>query len=182
MEKLRVKEIKLLAVGSKGEAAEIAFPSSRCLWPCLVSEYAWRKNIFPWHLCPRLYPHTILVRSSEGGDDRKSKACLGFPAGSVVDNLSANAGDTGDVDLNSGLGISSERGNGNSCQYSCLDSSMDRGAKWAVVHGGHKMLNTTERLSMNASSIYNLEAELNALVSFFGSQHDSLLFSKVGRG
>ena len=26
-------------------------------------------------------------------------------------------------------------GNGNSFQYSCLESAMDRGARWALVHG-----------------------------------------------
>ena len=29
-------------------------------------------------------------------------------------------------------------GNGNLLQYSCLENSMDRGAWWATVHGGHK--------------------------------------------
>ena len=31
-------------------------------------------------------------------------------------------------------------------QYSCLENSMDRGAWWATVHGGHKELDMTERL------------------------------------
>ena len=34
-----------------------------------------------------------------------------------------------------GLERSPEEGNGNPLQYSCLDSSMDRGAWWATVHG-----------------------------------------------
>ena len=32
-------------------------------------------------------------------------------------------------------------------QYSCLRNSMDREAWWATVHGGHKELNTAERLT-----------------------------------
>ena len=56
----------------------------------------------------------------------------GFPGGSVVKNLPANAGDTG---LISGSGRSSGKRNGNLLLYSCLGNSMDRGAWWAMVHG-----------------------------------------------
>ena len=38
-------------------------------------------------------------------------------------------------------------GNGNPLQYPCLENLMDRGAWWAAVHGGHKDLDTTERLT-----------------------------------
>ena len=34
-----------------------------------------------------------------------------------------------------GLGRTPGEGNGNPFQYSCLESSMDRGAWWATVHG-----------------------------------------------
>ena len=50
---------------------------------------------------------------------------LGFPGGSVVKNLPADAGDPG---LIPGLGRSLKEGNGNPLQYSCLENSMDRGA------------------------------------------------------
>ena len=53
----------------------------------------------------------------------------------VVNNLPANAGDTGDEALNPGLGRSPGEGNGNALQYSCLGNSMDRGAWWGIVHG-----------------------------------------------
>ena len=46
----------------------------------------------------------------------------GFPGGSVIKNLPANAGDVG---LNPGSGISPRERNGNSLQYSCLDNSID---------------------------------------------------------
>ena len=46
-------------------------------------------------------------------------------SGSEVKNLPANAGDTG---LIPGSGKSSEVGNGNPPQYSCLENSMDKGA------------------------------------------------------
>ena len=41
----------------------------------------------------------------------------------------------GDLDLIPGLGRSPGEGNGNPLQYSCLESSMDRGARQATVHG-----------------------------------------------
>ena len=60
---------------------------------------------------------------------------MGFPGGSVVKNLPANAGDSGSIP-------GSERfpgeGNGNPLQYSFLENPMDRGAWRATVHGGHK--------------------------------------------
>ena len=55
-----------------------------------------------------------------------------FSDGSVVKNLSANAGD---MDLIPGLGRSPGEGNGNQLQYSCLAQPMDRGAWWAAIHG-----------------------------------------------
>ena len=47
----------------------------------------------------------------------------GFPGGSGVKNMPANAGDTGSI---SGLGRFPGEGNGNPLQYSCLENSMDR--------------------------------------------------------
>ena len=43
-----------------------------------------------------------------------------------------NSGDTG---LIPELGRFPEEGNGNACQYSCLDNPRDRGAWWAAVYG-----------------------------------------------
>ena len=52
----------------------------------------------------------------------------GFPGGSVVKNLPANAGDTGDMVSIPGSGRFPGGGNGNPLQYSCLENSMDRRA------------------------------------------------------
>ena len=60
---------------------------------------------------------------------------MGFLGGTVVKNLPANAGDTGDMGLIPGLGRSPLEGNSNPLQYSCLECPMDRGAWWAIVHG-----------------------------------------------
>ena len=51
---------------------------------------------------------------------------MGYPGGSVIQNLPANAGDLGSV---------SGSGNGNPLQYSCLGNPMERGAWQAEVHG-----------------------------------------------
>ena len=64
----------------------------------------------------------------------------GFPGGSVVKNLPANAED---VDSIPGSGRSPGEGNGNTIKYSCLGNPMDRGAWWATVHGVAKELDTT---------------------------------------
>jgi len=57
---------------------------------------------------------------------------VGFPGGSVVKNIPANAGDTSSIP---GSGRSLGEGNGNPLQYSCLGNSVDRGTWLATVHG-----------------------------------------------
>ena len=57
---------------------------------------------------------------------------MGFPSGSVVKNLPANAGNLGSIP---GSRRSHGEGNGNPLQYSFLRNSMDRGAWRATVHG-----------------------------------------------
>ena len=62
---------------------------------------------------------------------------LGFPGGAMVKNLPANAGDTGDMGLSPGLGVSPGVRNGNPLplQHAFLENPMDRGAWWATVQG-----------------------------------------------
>ena len=55
---------------------------------------------------------------------------MGFPSGTVVKNLPANAGDTGDMVLTPGSGRSPGEGNDNPLQFSCLENFTDRGAWW----------------------------------------------------
>ena len=54
------------------------------------------------------------------------KQIKGFPGGTVVKNLLANAGDTGDTSSFLALGTSLGVGNGNPFQYSCLEHPMGR--------------------------------------------------------
>ena len=56
----------------------------------------------------------------------------GFPSGSVVKNLPANAGDKYSVP---GLGRFPGEGNHNPLQYSCMENPMDIEAWWTIVHG-----------------------------------------------
>ena len=55
-----------------------------------------------------------------------------FPAGSDGKASTYNAGDLGSIP---GSGRSAGEGNSNPLQYSCLESPMDRGAWYAIVHG-----------------------------------------------
>ena len=57
----------------------------------------------------------------------------GFPCGK---GMVKNVGDLGSLP---GLGRSLGEGKGYLLQYSGLENSMDRGAWWATVHGGHKV-------------------------------------------
>ena len=59
---------------------------------------------------------------------------MDLPGVSVVKNLSADAGDAGDMSSISGSGKSPEKGNGNPFQYSCLENTMDRVAWRAIVY------------------------------------------------
>ena len=68
-----------------------------------------------------------------------------FPGGSDAKESACNVGDLG---LIPGLERSRKERNGNPLQYSCLENSMDKGAWWAVVHGGHRESNTTVQLSL----------------------------------
>ena len=62
----------------------------------------------------------------------RNKSDMGFPSGSAVKNLPANAEN---VDSIPGLGRSAGEGNGNALQYSCLENPMNRGAWCATAHG-----------------------------------------------
>ena len=70
---------------------------------------------------------------------------LGVPAGSVVKNSLAIAGDTDSIP---GSGRYSGVGNGNPLQYVCLGNPMGRGAWWVTVHG---VMKSQTRLSRHTS-------------------------------
>ena len=55
---------------------------------------------------------------------------MGFPGGSVIKNLPANAGKACSIP---GSGRSPGEGNGYPLQYTCLENSLDRGDWWVIV-------------------------------------------------
>ena len=59
---------------------------------------------------------------------------LWFPSESAGKESSCNAGDIEDTGSILGLGRSYGEGNGNLLQYSCLENSMDRRARQAIVY------------------------------------------------
>ena len=72
----------------------------------------------------------------------------------TVKNLPAYAGDFKDPGLIPGSGRPPGAGHGNPLQYSCLENPMDRGARWATVHGVAKSRTQLKRFSTH-TSIYS---------------------------
>ena len=58
-----------------------------------------------------------------------------FLGGTVVTNMPANVGNVRDAGSIPGSGRSPRVGNGNPLQYSCLEKSMNKGARQATVYG-----------------------------------------------
>ena len=61
-------------------------------------------------------------------------SCTGFPGGSMVKNLPANAADAGDKGLIPGSRRSPGAGHGNPVQYSCLENPHGQRSLVAIVH------------------------------------------------
>ena len=74
---------------------------------------------------------------------------LYFPCSSVFKESAYNVGDLGSIP---GSGRSPGEGNGNSVQYCCLESPMDRGAWWAAVYGVAQSRTRLKRLSSSSKS------------------------------
>ena len=82
-----------------------------------------------------------------------------FQVALVVKNPPVNAGDIRDMGSIPGLGKSLGGGHCNSLQYSCLESTMHRGAWKAVIHGAAKSwtsLSTRQLMSVSRSQLYHL--------------------------
>ena len=77
---------------------------------------------------------------------------MGFPGGSVANNLPVIVGDTG---LIPGPGRAPGEGNGNPLQSSCLENSMNRGAWRATVYGVPKSWTRLSQLNSINILIYN---------------------------
>ena len=91
--------------------------------------------------------------------------------GSVVKNLPANEGATGDVGLIPGSERSPGGGHGNLLQYSCLGNPMDRGAwgaTWTVALGSQSQT----RLSMHTATrrCKSMYCDRKSIGDFSGSE------------
>ena len=76
----------------------------------------------------------------------------GFPGGAAVENPPGNAGrDARDEGLIPGSVRSPAGGNGSPRPYSCLENSMDRGARRVTVPGVSKESDTTEHLRADSA-------------------------------
>ena len=109
-------------------------------------------------LLPRLWPR-LWTHKSCGHYRRNTKSLvfdlyphplLGFPGGSVVKNLPANAGDAGDTCSLPGSGRFPKEGNGNPLQCSYLGNPVGRGAWRATAHWRAHSQTWLERRSMRA--------------------------------
>ena len=91
----------------------------------------------------------------------------GFPGGSAIKNLPANAGDPGFI---SGWRRSLGGAHGNPLQHTCLGNSMHRGAWCVTFHGITKGWTQLKRLSTHTCTLSN-ECKNNVfyLTTFFSS-------------
>ena len=82
-----------------------------------------------YHSNPILCPTTA---AEEAKVDQIYEDLWGFPSGSDGKESVCNAGDSGSI---RGSGTLPGEGNGYPLQYSCLEDSMEKGARWAIIHG-----------------------------------------------
>ena len=102
--------------------------------------------------------HSLLQGTSltQGSNSSLLHCKQGFPVGSDSKESACNAEGLG---LKLGSGRSSGEGNGYSLQYSSLENSMNKGAWWAPVYGGHKESDMTKQLT-NVSNLMEISRSL----------------------
>ena len=98
----------------------------------------WEIGLLPFLIISEMAPRS-LRKTFLCCETSKRLVCLHLTEASqvtlVVKNPPANAGDTRDEGSIPGLGRSLGVGNGNPLQYSCLETSMNRGTWWTTDHG-----------------------------------------------
>ena len=85
----------------------------------------------------------------------------------LVKNWPANTGDKRDDSSIPGSGRSPGGEHDNPLQYSCLENPMDRGSRWAVVHGIAKSWTWMKQLSMHAHTLLSIASMSFVLLSAY---------------
>ena len=83
---------------------------------------------------------------SRGSSQNRDQTCVSYIVGGLFTTEPESTCQAGQLVWIPGFGRSTEEGNGNPLQYSCLVNPMDRGAWWVIVHRIAKESGTTERL------------------------------------
>ena len=116
-------------------------PGVECMSPALQADFyhcaTWEEQFYPCSPFKENVWDTQSLTLPLIFDNTQSPK-LGFPGGSAVKNLPANAGDTGDMVWIPGSGRSPGGGHGNPLQYSGLENRVDRRAWLATVNGIEK--------------------------------------------
>ena len=101
---------------------------------------------------------------------------MGFASGSDGKESACSAGGPGSIP---GSGRSPGEGNGNPLQYSYLENTMDRGAWWATVHGGHKTQLLILKLAIQYHSPGPSSACIDSAVGEYKEWREDGIYMKV---
>ena len=82
-------------------------------------------HVNEWNYCGQHYKFALII-------EEYYSSILDFPGGSDGKASVYNEGDMGSIPES---GRFPGEGNGNPLQYSCMENSMDGGARWAIIHG-----------------------------------------------
>ena len=136
---INITEFKLLRCQLACKIPEIARTVYCGSWYEPVPEIHWYNWIFVTGKFNQIIPLVKTLMTLQG-----------FPGGTVVKNLPANARVARDTDSISQLGRSSREGNGSLFQYYCLGNPMDRGAwPWGCKESDMMWLSThTHRIKL----------------------------------
>ena len=109
------------------------------IWPCVCfksySLFVFRTSLVTYRPCVCEYVCVIIyILTTALIYLPPAQEHWGFPGALVVKNPPANVGDVRDAGSISGWERSPGGGHGHSLQYSCLESSMDRGARWTTAY------------------------------------------------
>ena len=128
-------------------------PAFYTTWNIFTQAKTWEKVFHQVHIVTSIFSELVILLCRHCFNTCSTRFLSqynGFPGGSAVKNLPANAGDTGSIP---GTGRAPREENGNLLQYFCLRNPMSRRVWWATVHGVTKGSDTTWCLNNNNHTI-----------------------------